>query len=91
MRRALLALSAVMLLAGCGHKGKFAELGECRLKAAQHGVEADKADIITACMASKGYRIDSALPGCSADGSAPIVMPGIFHPNPEDERCYVNH
>ncbi len=47
-------------------------------------------------MASKGYRLDFSLKGCAPDPANPHVTPNplggparsLFHPDPEDERCY---
>jgi hypothetical protein len=92
----LTVLILIVILAGCGHRNTYADLGDCRFKAQERGENADKSALIESCMASKGYRIDFTLQGCSPDPADPTMTPNpfngtarfLFHPDPQDDRCY---
>lgn len=89
-RRIIAALTLAGGLAACARDPTYSDLGDCRFKA--NG----QTPRIEACMASKGYRLDFSLKGCAPDPANPHVTPNplggparsLFHPDPEDERCY---
>ena len=91
LQSAFMLLAAMATLGACSHKDKFADLGKCRLAAAEHPSAPDRADLIYSCMASKGYDVDASYQGCSSDPRAIVFIPGLSNPNPDDERCYAEH